>query len=422
MHLHSRKLTLLLTGAGVLLALMVSGAALAQGPVTQGEGTPTVVPIVPPLAQEAVTAPTADVSQLAEIVLQENLAWENITFWEGLPLGDERMIPLMIAIPVGTRFPDFVTTQLQGEPYALGETESATLVNFWASWCGPCQDELPYLLQMHQGDDTPFDIVLLNSWEEPDAYRTFAEATFPETLVSGRAPDDLLVEIGLQAIPVSVLLDSSQRVVAVHVGNLTGAVVDFFFALAGAEPGPGLDGAPLGPDGSTPALEDLMDDVDIANLQSGASTVWEGETLGIDEPLHMALRPGDKMPAFGLMTRDGQAFQLDLVQRPVLLNFWASWCGPCVEEFPLLIAADRADHPFDVVFVNIWDDPYTYEAFLADYPSDIIVMTDAEGSIPAGYDFEFVPVTVLVDETGIVRLVQRGPVNQAMVDFAAALF
>jgi cytochrome c biogenesis protein CcmG/thiol:disulfide interchange protein DsbE len=53
-----------------------------------------------------------------------------------------------------------------------------------------------------------------------------------------------------------------------------------------------------------------------------------------------ALRVGDRAPDFALADLDGEPVRLaDYVGRPVLLNFWASWCLPCVEEFPILAEA-----------------------------------------------------------------------------------
>lgn len=185
-----------------------------------------------------------------------------------------------------------------------------------------------------------------------------------------------------------------------------------------ALPGGGEDSR-MGPDPST--LQALAAAVHRANEESGASTVWAGEMLGLDSPPHIDLAIDDKMPAFGLMTRAGELFELDLYGKPLLVNFWASWCPPCIEEFPLLIAADRAPLPYDVAFVSIWDDPLTYAAFLEDYPGDIRVMIDADNALPDLYHLDFVPISILVDAQGAIRLMQLGPVNAAVIEFAAAL-
>ncbi len=159
-----------------------------------------------------------------------------------------------------------------------------------------------------------------------------------------------------------------------------------------------------------------------ADQAGGATTLWAGGKLGVDEPVDLAVMVGDKLPAFGLMTRDGRPFELDLVGEPLLLNFWASWCEPCKVEFPLLVAADRAPgSPFHVVFANVWDEADSYEAFLASHPDDLLVVIDTAGTLPGLYALRYIPVSILVDGSGHVLLVQRGPVNAEVLALAAAL-
>ncbi len=72
---------------------------------------------------------------------------------------------------------------------------------------------------------------------------------------------------------------------------------------------------------------------------------WGATLLVRDAPA--GARVGQPAPGFALSTLDGQTLRLsDLRGRPVIVNFWASWCGPCVEEFPLLQRA-AAEHQAD---------------------------------------------------------------------------
>jgi cytochrome c biogenesis protein CcmG/thiol:disulfide interchange protein DsbE len=67
-----------------------------------------------------------------------------------------------------------------------------------------------------------------------------------------------------------------------------------------------------------------------------------------------ALRVGDRAPDFALADLDGEPVRLaDYVGRPVLLNFWASWCLPCVEEFPILAEALEVHADFGLAVIGI---------------------------------------------------------------------
>jgi thiol-disulfide isomerase/thioredoxin len=419
--------------AWMSIALVVLGGAIALGilvsssdAMAQGSFTPTPL-FVPPLARnhEGDAPPEGSEALLAlvEAAHQENLDADNLTLWQGGALGDVALASLVPDGSVGDWLSAIEVPLLNGGQFETAKAKGPVLVNFWASWCGPCRLELPLLLAAHNDPSAPFEVVLVNLWEDVASYRVFAQAQFPATMAVGRGPDDLAGRIGLRAIPTSLLLDREQRITAIHVGNITDAVMDLLYALAGyadEDTVPATAGAVAG-QAETARLAALASSVEEANRAASAATAWSGGTLGGQDALEMAIAVGEKMPAFGLQTRNGQLFQLDLVGRPALVNFWASWCAPCEVEFPVLIAADRAALPFDVAFVNIWDEPYAYEAFLANYPADIRVMADVAGVLPALYHLEFIPVSILIDGDGIVRLIQRGAVSQAVIDFAAAL-
>ncbi len=95
-----------------------------------------------------------------------------------------------------------------------------------------------------------------------------------------------------------------------------------------------------------------------------------------------------------------------------LLNVWASWCAPCREEHPLLVALAR-EHQVPIVGLNHQDDPRNALEWLIrlgdPYHASIV---DREGRVGVDYGVRGVPETFLIDRDGIVRLRHVGPLTQ----------
>jgi cytochrome c biogenesis protein CcmG/thiol:disulfide interchange protein DsbE len=117
-------------------------------------------------------------------------------------------------------------------------------------------------------------------------------------------------------------------------------------------------------------------------------------------------------PEISLATVDGREVSLsDYRGRPVIVNFWASWCVPCRDEFPLLAAA-RAAHEADgleILGVIHDDSARSAAAFAATYSAAWPLLDDAADVAWNAYHGAFVPVSYFVDRAGIVRAVSYGP-------------
>ncbi len=114
-----------------------------------------------------------------------------------------------------------------------------------------------------------------------------------------------------------------------------------------------------------------------------------------------AFEPFDAPPVVG-ETITGGAFDLaELRGTPVVLNFWASWCGPCRKEIPALAAFQAANPDLAVVGVSYQDDPADALAFAeetgADWPSVI-----DDGPIGSAYGVPGLPATFFIDAEGRV--------------------
>jgi len=117
---------------------------------------------------------------------------------------------------------------------------------------------------------------------------------------------------------------------------------------------------------------------------------------------------GRMAPDFALEL-DGKAMHLsDLRGKVVLLDFWASWCGPCVEETPALMALQRdiSQRGGMVLGVSLDDDPAAYEKFLKDHGVNFPTYLDKNKAIPVTYGTSMYPEAYVIGRDGrIVRKV-----------------
>ena len=132
-----------------------------------------------------------------------------------------------------------------------------------------------------------------------------------------------------------------------------------------------------------------------------------------------AQRPGKPAPAFTLTTLEGDTTRLSAYAgRPVLINFWASWCKPCRGEMPLLIEAHHAHEQegLAILAVNLADQERSTEdirEFQLEFGLPFPVLLDKKGKTRKLYALRGVPTSVFVGSDGVVRAVNQGPVDTA---------
>lgn len=115
-------------------------------------------------------------------------------------------------------------------------------------------------------------------------------------------------------------------------------------------------------------------------------------------------------PAFSLPTRDGGSISLaDLKGQVVMINFWASWCGPCRQEFPVLDEMYRKYRPmgFALLGVNVESGTVDAERFLQKTPVSFPIAWDSANEVSAAYGVSAMPTTLIVDRKGNVRWLHR---------------
>jgi cytochrome c biogenesis protein CcmG, thiol:disulfide interchange protein DsbE len=124
-------------------------------------------------------------------------------------------------------------------------------------------------------------------------------------------------------------------------------------------------------------------------------------------------------PDFELERLDGGMLRLsELRGRPVIVNFWASWCLPCREEFPLFrdVRARHAADGLEIVGIVHDDGPAAARAFATEYGAEWPMVLDPDDVAWRAYGGQLLPITFFIDRAGIVRAVSFGPPPPAVMD------
>jgi peroxiredoxin len=124
---------------------------------------------------------------------------------------------------------------------------------------------------------------------------------------------------------------------------------------------------------------------------------------------------GHPAPDFTLDTLTGEAFTLSAQRgRPVVLNFWATWCPPCRTEMPALQAAsERYTGQITIVGVNQAEPAPTVAAFVTEMGLTFEIPLDGRADVSRLYGVRSLPTTFFIDRDGVVRQIQNGPVTEA---------
>ena len=122
---------------------------------------------------------------------------------------------------------------------------------------------------------------------------------------------------------------------------------------------------------------------------------------------------GGLVPAFEGETLSGQILTIDEdFDRPLIINFWATWCAPCAQEMPVVENLHQEGMPVVGVNVGLEEEArvetWVDEAGLT-FP---IIVDDSQRTLEALYRIRAMPTTFFIDSDGIIQMVEAGPLTE----------
>lgn len=130
-------------------------------------------------------------------------------------------------------------------------------------------------------------------------------------------------------------------------------------------------------------------------------------SLAADTPVRAA-------PNFTLKTLSGETVSLtDYRGQVVLVNFWASWCPPCVAELPTLhqFYLSHKSDGFVVLAVNAEENEPTIRQFVEQNGYTFPVLVDSAATAANAYDVRAIPASFIVDQNGNIQYIHRGEID-----------
>lgn len=146
----------------------------------------------------------------------------------------------------------------------------------------------------------------------------------------------------------------------------------------------------------------------------------QGTDTSIDDAVERGERPSAPQATLPVLGADGSGSLSDYRGRVVILNFWASWCPPCVDELPLLERTQRRikRRGATVLGVNYQDLPEDATVFVDRFDLSFPNLRDRDGEYAEKYAILGFPETFVIDRKGRIAAARRGPVTADWLETA----
>jgi thiol-disulfide isomerase/thioredoxin len=146
-----------------------------------------------------------------------------------------------------------------------------------------------------------------------------------------------------------------------------------------------------------------------------------GTLVGADNSA-TGINPGDIAPNFRMQLSDDQGLYLsDLIGRPILINFWATWCGPCRIEMPEIVHHAENTADLLVIAINVQEEEEPIAAFASDFHMTMPVVRDVDADIRDLYQVRGMPTSAFIDREGKIAAYREGVLTPSMLEEYLAL-
>ncbi|RKU21577.1 hypothetical protein C6499_21495 [Candidatus Poribacteria bacterium] len=300
---------------------------------------------------------------------------------------------------------DFQVTDLKGEALSIEKYRGqVVLLDFWATWCGPCIREIPNVKKTYEKyKDQKFQIIGISLDRSKEPLETYIEKEELAWIHYWDNTSKITNLYKVQGIPSTFLIDGEG---VIRKTNLRG----YRLETAVAE----LVEENLAKPTDTPAktLEDGSRSQSIP-----ATKILKPETTPEKEEVQKPLRTdpsewiGKLAPDFQVTDLKGETLSLEKYRgQVVLLDFWATWCGPCITEMPKIKKTYEKyrDQQFQIIGISLDRSKEPLETYIEEEKLAWIHYWDQSREIRTLYGVWGIPSAFLIDGDGIIRKASLG--------------